>query len=250
MENALSLSLPVRRAPALGLLFVLWLGETLLAAGAIFVLAQHIGELLDPLHVAMRAIYRGDRSGGFVMFPIAALIVGGLQALVLRGVWPRFAIRQWLGAWVLGSIIAYAGGWSTFVLLQPDQYFYVGHDQTNFGTIFLALLTVGVLGLVIGLLLAWPQWAVLRAYVPHARWWITATVIAWIVSGLVLVIINIPVSDFYSWHSIINDWVPFEQVHIIQPLLIVLIPALLLGVSTGGTLLALLVQRPRADKTH
>lgn len=102
-------------------------------------------------------------------------IVGYAQASVLRRRLPR--LRGWIGATVLGAAVAWALGMlpSTVVSLYQPPGPAPAPDVPD----WLQLLLAVPLGVFAGMILALPQWRVLRRHVAHAGWWLAANALAW-----------------------------------------------------------------------
>ena len=104
-------------------------------------------------------------------------VVGWLQWLVLRGPFAMVTRRVWVRATILGAVVAWALGAVTMVIgslsasssEQPMQE----PDPT-----FMVVMEVSM-GLAAGLILAFPQWRVLRGMVPKAWVWLPANSLAW-----------------------------------------------------------------------
>lgn len=102
-------------------------------------------------------------------------IVGYAQASVLRRRLPR--LRGWIAATMLGAAIAWALGMlpSTVASLYHPPGPVAAPEVPD----WLQLLLAVPLGVVGGVILAWPQWRVLRRHVAHAGWWLAANALAW-----------------------------------------------------------------------
>jgi uncharacterized membrane protein len=96
----------------------------------------------------------------YFFIPMVSLLTGAFQSALLRRYLPR------MGGWVLAT----AGGWLLGILLivLPDWL----HWRNGYSDLDLAFLS---LGLAIGI----AQWLLLRRRLPHAGWWIAATVVGW-----------------------------------------------------------------------
>jgi hypothetical protein len=102
----------------------------------------------------------------YLFIPIASLLIGVVQYMLLRRYLPR------MGGWVLATI----GGWILGVLLIaiPDwQHWTAAPIRMD-----LALI---LMGLVVGA----GQWLLLRQRLPRAGWWIGANVGGWGLLGLI-----------------------------------------------------------------
>jgi hypothetical protein len=107
-----------------------------------------------------------DYLGVYVFIPVAALLTGLMQYVLLRRYLPR------MGWWVLAT----AGGWLLGVLLVaiPGRLGWTDAFLKHISLIFL------VMGFSIGLV----QWLLLRRRLSRAVWWIVANLVGWGVLGL------------------------------------------------------------------
>lgn len=113
-------------------------------------------------------------------------VVGYAQARVLAAAPCPPAMRPWVAATVIGAGVAWLLGMipSTAVALAPPA---TGETATAEGPQGLAALALAaVMGLVLGPILATPQYFVLRRAVSRAGIWIPANAIAW-AFGMVVV---------------------------------------------------------------
>lgn len=152
----------------------LGLGATLLTGILVFAqLEPRIGPVASGvIGVALGAVIEGG-------------VVGTAQWLVLRAPLAGMRWRRWAIATAMGAGIAWALGMTPSVIMAQ-----VSSDSGDAGATgpegpALYALALG-LGLVAGAILAAPQWWVLRAYLPHAGWWIPANACAWAV-GMAIV---------------------------------------------------------------
>jgi hypothetical protein len=104
-------------------------------------------------------------------------IVGLLQWSVLCRPFPRVARRAWLVATLAGALVAW------FLGSLPATLIDVGADQAQAPAqepeTWLMLLMAAAMGLLLGLILALPQWRVLRRAVGRAWVWLPANSAAW-----------------------------------------------------------------------
>ncbi len=107
---------------------------------------------------------------------VEGTIVGFAQATVLRWPLPFLRRRGWVGATIVGGILAWL---AVSVPLTEGSSGLTGQ-----------LLVAAGLGLVTGPVLGVPQWLVLRAHVPRAESWIWANVAAWAL-GLPAVVLGV-----------------------------------------------------------
>lgn len=108
---------------------------------------------------------------------IEGSVVGVLQWSVLRGPFPAIARRAWVLATVIGAMVAWFFGSlpSTLMDMGSQQNEAAIQEPSTFIVLFLAT----GMGIVLGMVLAYPQWRVLRQAVARAGIWIPANAIAW-----------------------------------------------------------------------
>ncbi len=96
----------------------------------------------------------------YIFIPTASLLTGAFQYSLLRRYLPR------MGGWVLATL----GGWllGVVLVLLPDWL----NWRDGYQNLDQALLSMG---LAIGTV----QWLLLRRQLPHAGWWVVATVAGW-----------------------------------------------------------------------
>jgi hypothetical protein len=108
---------------------------------------------------------------------IEGAVVGVLQWSVLRRPFPAIARRAWVTATVIGAVIAW------FLGSLPSTLMDMGSQQTDAAAqeppfLVIMLLAAGM-GLVLGAVLATPQYRVLSKAVQGAWIWIPANCLAW-----------------------------------------------------------------------
>lgn len=114
----------------------------------------------------------------FLVGMVEGLILGFFQWLVLR----RY-IRQitgWIVATTIGALIAWSLGivssfFMTIVVVVSAE----GMTKTDF------LEGIALLGALVGSVLGFAQWLVLRIHIQRAAWWIVANAIAWSIGLLI-----------------------------------------------------------------
>lgn len=114
--------------------------------------------------------------------------VGVAQWRVLRSALPKLHLAAWWSATAIGALIAWSLGMipSTFMSINS-----AGSNATPPPEMSDALMytLAAVMGLVLGPVLALPQWLVLRRQVTHAGLWIAANAVAWCWGMLVIFIV-------------------------------------------------------------
>ncbi len=106
---------------------------------------------------------------GYIFVPALGLTTGLLQYLLLRRYLPRMG--RWVGATVLGWPLAAVTGYFVAIFL-PESL------DTNAN--WFVLLMISLIGGLVGFM----QWLVLRRCVPRAGWWIPATAAGWMAMRL------------------------------------------------------------------
>ena len=108
---------------------------------------------------------------------VEGTVVGLLQWSVLRAPFPQVTRRAWLLATLAGALVAWFLGSlpSTLIGLGGDPS---GATAQEPETWLMMLLAAGM-GLVLGLVLALPQWRVLRRQARRAWAWLPANAAAW-----------------------------------------------------------------------
>jgi hypothetical protein len=107
------------------------------------------------------------------------LVVGWAQWSVLRRALPGLRARSWIGATVLGALVAWCLGMlpSTIMSLTPQPATAPAGPSPFEGPLVYPL-AMGM-GAVLGVVLGLPQWAVLRRWAPRGWRWIAANSAAW-----------------------------------------------------------------------
>ena len=108
---------------------------------------------------------------------IEGLIVGLAQWSVLRRSFPRVARRSWVGATVMGAMVAWFFG------SLPSTLMDMGGPQSGGAAqeppTAIVLLLAAAMGLFLGFILGYPQWRVLRKAAERAWIWLPANCAAW-----------------------------------------------------------------------
>lgn len=108
---------------------------------------------------------------------LEGLIVGFLQWGVLRKVLPEIRWKSWVVATLIGALIAWLLGSipSTMASMQSGPQAAASEPQQA-----VILLLAAVMGAVLGVVLAFPQWHVLRKQTTNAWIWLPANSLAWL----------------------------------------------------------------------
>jgi hypothetical protein len=118
---------------------------------------------------------------------IEGWIVGSAQAWALGRLLPQIPKKAWVRATIYGALSAWFLGIipSTVLSLANPGPAQAGGAEPPAWLIY--LLAAGM-GLVLGPILALPQWRVLRHSLPRAGWWVLANALAWMVGMPVIFI--------------------------------------------------------------
>jgi hypothetical protein len=111
---------------------------------------------------------------------VEGVTVGGLQWWVARPVLPELSLRDWVAATSVGAFVAWALGMLPSTLLSAAGAATPSPEAASVEpALWLQLLLAVAMGLVLGPVLGFPQWLVLRRMVPRAGWWVLANATAW-----------------------------------------------------------------------
>ena len=102
----------------------------------------------------------------YVLFPIIGLLAGIIQYTLLRRYLPEMI--WWIGATILGWLTPFFSGYFIITLLE---------QRNDTLAIMFGMLLVGAV-------IAVPQWWMLRKRVRYASWWILAYGFGWCITGL------------------------------------------------------------------
>ncbi len=155
-----------------------------------WITANAIGELLGLGTVGVIGFLlasKFEESVGWVSaisFPLLMIILGAFEGavlglaqwLVLRKIINRLSRRSWVFASLTGAVMAWALGMllSTIMNLTSQNE----SRSPDFSEIQI-MLVASAMGIILGIILALPQWIVLRKYVERASWWLGANSVAW-----------------------------------------------------------------------
>lgn len=156
---------------------LLGLGTTALLG---WVGTRFLTEATSPLLIALGAVAMVAKGT-----LIEGVVVGFAQGRELRRVLPTFRRHRWVLATATGAGVAWLLGMipSTAMAFAPPPTDDAVSAEPPFGVI---LLLAAGMGLVLGPILALPQWWVLRRVVPGAWWWVAANAAAWAVGMAVI----------------------------------------------------------------
>jgi hypothetical protein len=111
---------------------------------------------------------------------IEGFVIGLAQWLVLRRVKPGITRRAWITATLAGALMAwFLGSLPSSLAGQQAQTTSTGNAGLEEPAFALLLVMAAGMGLALGLVLAFPQWLVLRKHTQRAIWWLPANSVAW-----------------------------------------------------------------------
>jgi hypothetical protein len=161
-----------------------WTGVNALAElfglGATAAVVVTLAPLMDgaPLAVGLVLSMLVAVAGG----AFEGLAVGIAQGWVLRTTLPRFRVWPWALATAVGAFIAWALGMLPSTIIGASQGAQAASAAGPPPELFngpMVYLLAAAMGVVLGPVLAVPQWFVLRRFLPRAGWWIPANCLAW-----------------------------------------------------------------------
>lgn len=177
-----------------------------------WVAANALGELLGLAPAALAGLILARvlvESGGAAAALAAMLIfcilgalegavVGLAQWLVLRRRLPEVTRRSWVLATLIGAVLA----WLLGMLPSTLGSLFAGPSgladaQLDGGGVHLR---AAAMGAVLGAVLAFPQWRVLRRVVARSGWWLAANALAWgVTMPLVFLAAGLPLPQEGLW---------------------------------------------------
>ena len=109
---------------------------------------------------------------------IEGLSVGYGQWAVLRRRLPQISARAWIGATMLGALIAWTLGMVPSTIMNMSAEASADASAPEIAE-WMVFVLAALMGLVLGPILGTPQWWVLRRWADKAIWWIPANAVAW-----------------------------------------------------------------------
>lgn len=154
--------------------------------------------------------------------------VGVAQWAVLRARLPRLPLSHWWLATAVGAAVAWTAGMipSTLMSLESAESTSAAAPPSD----AMMLVLAAAMGFVLGVVLAWPQWWVLRRHVARAGWWLPANMLAW-AGGMAVI--------FAVVGAVVGDG-PFTPVAAIMLLAGLALAGAVVGAVHGAVLVRLL----------
>lgn len=163
--------------------------------------------------------------------------VGIAQALVLRQWLPKLSLRQWWLATMLGAFVAWCFGMAPSTMMTMNAETTTAAPPPAISDTIIYLLAL-LMGLVLGPVLALPQWWVLRRHVARAWLWLPANAVAWSLGMLAI--------------FVVIGLLPAATITVTTVLIILmglLIAGAIVGAVHGVVLIWLLTQHPAVRPT-
>lgn len=151
---------------------------------------------------------------------VEGTVVGLFQWTALRGSFPGIARRAWVGATIIGAVVAWFLGSLPSTLMDMG-----GQDAAAAGqepATAVVLLLAAAMGFVLGAVLSFPQWLVLRRHTAGAWLWIPANCLAW-AAGMPVI-----------FASVDRAYAAYESGSLADTLLIFAVALLLAGAVVGA----------------
>ncbi len=123
--------------------------------------------------------------GSFVLMvatgSIEGTVVGLVQWWAMRRDFPSIPRRAWVKATLVGALIAWFFGSlpSTIMSLREESSQTAQASTAAEPAAWIIYLLAALMGLVLGVILGFPQWRVLRRAAAKAGWWLSANSAAW-----------------------------------------------------------------------
>jgi hypothetical protein len=109
---------------------------------------------------------------------IEGVIVGIAQWWAIQTYLPAVSRKSWVAATVIGALVAWTFGSipTTMMSIDTDPVATSAFEPEA----SLMYLMAGLMGALLGIVLALAQWVILRRYVDNAWWWLPANSVAWL----------------------------------------------------------------------
>ena len=124
--------------------------------------------------------------GGLLLGAILGMgVVGFMQWFVLRRYLPGMRGLGWTLATVLGQLVGMILAFIVAVLLGPRLYLTFASSVETIGGPIAQSVNAFVNGAVLGTIIGFAQWLILRRYLQAAGWWVSTTAVAMALSSVV-----------------------------------------------------------------
>ncbi|MBU0510259.1 MAG: hypothetical protein KKD28_09640 [Chloroflexi bacterium] len=132
--------------------------------GIISLVTRWVGSRMQ---VGNRSVITEDYLFEYIFIPMLCLLTGILQYILLRRYLPH------MGWWILATGLGWLLAIATIILIG---FGLAPNSDSNWGAVLIFPVVGGAIGL--------GQWFLLRRRLPHAAWWILASVLGWGLTGL------------------------------------------------------------------
>lgn len=126
---------------------------------------------------------------------IEGAVVGFAQWQAMRNAFP-ITLKEWLWATLWGALCAWLLG------IVPSTLLSLGEQTSGAPAteppLAVMMMLGGAMGLVLGVVLAFPQWLILKNYVARALWWFPANSLAWLL-GMPIIFGGMDIA--FTWAS-------------------------------------------------
>jgi hypothetical protein len=141
--------------------------------------------ILGAVTIAVIRFMPGGLLLGAIVGPLGMGAVGFMQWFVLRRYLPAMRGLGWTLATVLGQLVGMILAIIVAVLLGPRLYLTLASSGETIGGPITQSANAFVNGAVLGTIIGFAQWLILRRYLQAAGWWVSATAVAMALSSVV-----------------------------------------------------------------
>jgi hypothetical protein len=177
------LMIPIHKKPKWSF-YLSWVMLSALSVPLAFVIYWRVISIIVPwiggrMQVGALSVITEDYLLPYIFIPAIGLLTGFFQYFLLRRYWSR------IGWWILATSL----GWVLLGAVDVLRYPLFLRFGPDFTYIWLPVITCIICGGIAGL----AQWLLLRRRLPHATWWIAASILGW---GLIGLTANETLKDF------------------------------------------------------
>lgn len=181
--------------------YLRWIAANAIAEGiglgATFLIGLRIAQHWQGTEPSAAMIVAGALSAVALGALLEGALIGVAQGRVLREGVAAFPVGRWMRATAIGATLAWTLGMlpSTVIALLQTPLADAPASPPVEPPAWLQYSLAAVMGFVLGPILAFAQWRVLRVYAPRAGRWLLANALAW-VAGMPLVFLGM---DAVPW---------------------------------------------------
>lgn len=144
--------------------------------------------ILGAVTIAVIRFLPGGLLLGAMVGPLGMGVVGLMQWCVLRRYLPDMRGLGWTLATVLGQLVGMILAIIVAVMLGPRIYLAFASSAETIGGPIAQSANSFVNGAVVGMIIGFAQWLLLRRYLQAASWWVSTTAVAMALSSVVSVL--------------------------------------------------------------